>query len=53
MAKQTLKDLKAIAKGHKIKFYYTMCKAKLIEIYDVIWVKRYPTMNQHLRNVSW
>ena len=32
MAKQTLKDLRAIAKGHKIKYYYEMCKAKLIEI---------------------
>ena len=32
MAKQTLKDLSAIAKGHKIKYCYEMRKAKLVEI---------------------
>ena len=48
MAKQTLKDLRAIAKGHKINFYYKINNALR---YYVIWVKKYPTMNQRLRNV--
>ena len=32
MAKQTLKDLRVIAKEHKIKGYYKMFKAKFFEI---------------------
>ena len=32
MAKQTLKDLRVIAKVHKIKGYYKLCKANFVEI---------------------
>ena len=32
MAKQTLKEFRAIAKGYKIKYYYEIHKEKLVEI---------------------
>ena len=51
MAKQTLKELQALAKKHKIKYYYEIPKDELVEILRQMGKEIYPTKNQNLGDV--